>query len=514
MRHYFCQAFAAVCCVLLNGVTARAFIITPSDPDPWLQTASGPRPTGNGSPATITWSIIPDGTTAIRDTNSSATAASNLISFMNTNFGGNIGQSDLTLQPWFHIFTDAFGRWSQLSGVNFVFEPHDDGAQHPGNNNNGILGVRGDIRFGGANVDGAGNVLAFTYLPTGGSDMMIDTSESTFFKNNTSNFINFRNTLTHEIGHAFGLQHVSTTSALLMEPVIDTSFDGPQLDEVRAVQFYFGDANEKSNGGLGNANAALATNLGAIAANSTRVVGADANVPDQAISVSATDFVSISRLSDADYYSFTVSGSSLLTATLVPRGGVFSQGSQGQVPTTFNANARNNLSLTVIGSDGTTDLASASAQPAGGTESISNLLLPAAGQYFVRISGASDTIQLYQLSLTPSPILLGDYNKDGRVDGGDYVVWRNSQGQSIAQGSGADGSFDGQINAADYTVWRSHFGQTTSSGSGSGDGSLSGIAAVPEPGSILLMLGMALIATTTVVRRRQTSPRQSREMRR
>ena len=102
---------------------------------------------GNGTPATITWSIVPDGTTTIRDTDTSATAPSNLVSFMNTNFGGNPAQTNLTLQPWFHIFTDSFGRWSQLGGVNFVYEPHDDGVSHPGSNNNGVLGVRGDIRL-------------------------------------------------------------------------------------------------------------------------------------------------------------------------------------------------------------------------------------------------------------------------------------------------------------------------------------------------------------------------------
>ena len=286
----------------------------------------GIAPNGNGTPATITWSIVPDGTTAIRDTDSNATAPSNLISFMNTNFGGSAGQTNLTLQPWFHIFTDSFGRWSQLGGVDFVYESHDDGVFHP--SSNGVLGVRGDIRLAGANVDGSGDVLAFTYLPTGGSDMMIDTAESAFFKNGDSNFINFRDTLMHEIGHAFGLLHVSTSSALLMEPVIDTSFDGPQLDEVRGVQYYFGDVNDKSNGGSGNGTPALATSLGTIAAGGTKTIGAAANVPSQVISAAATDFVSISNLDDTDYYSFAVSAPSLLGATLTPRGGVFTQASQ------------------------------------------------------------------------------------------------------------------------------------------------------------------------------------------
>ena len=43
--------------------------------------------------------------------------------------------------------------------------------------------------------------------------MVIDTAESTFFKTNTTNFINFRDTLMHEIGHAFGLEHVTALRA-------------------------------------------------------------------------------------------------------------------------------------------------------------------------------------------------------------------------------------------------------------------------------------------------------------
>ena len=131
-------------------------------------------------------------------------------------------------------------------------------------------------------------------------------------------------------------------------------------------------------------------------------------------------------------------------------------------------------------------------------------MLPAAGQYFARVAGVDDTIQLYELSLTPTPILLGDYNKDGRVDGADYVVWRNTQGQSVAQGAGADGSFDGQITAADYNVWRSHFGQTLGTGSGSGSGGelFGATSAVPEQASIWLVVLAAAAVQVFAVRRR------------
>ncbi len=492
------QGFAWLLALLAAFVAtpAHGFIITPSDPDPWLSTASGSR-SGNGAPATITWSIVPDGTVTSTGVGS-ATTTSKLVSFMNSNFGGNSSQTNLTLQPWFHIFTDAFGRWSQLGGVNFAYESHDDGVKHP--SSNGALGVRGDIRLAGFNIDGASGTLAFTYIPTGGSDMAIDTADASLFKSGSNlNYVYFRNTLMHEIGHTFGLEHVdSTTDTLLMQPYIDDSanpIDGPQLDEVRGVQYFFGDANEKLNGGLGNGTAARATSLGTIPSGGTKSIGTSAEVPTQAISSTATDFVSISNLSDVDYYSFSVAGPSLFNATLTPRGGVFTQGAadEGQFPTTFDANARSNLALSIFSTNGTTILSTANANPAGAIESIANLLLPAAGTYFARVTGADDTIQLYELALSAvsMSMLPGDYNKDGVVDAADYAVWRNTQGQSVATGSGADGNLDGHITSADFNVWRSHFGQTSGAGAG-----LAG-AAVPEPATCSLLLlgacGLALV---------------------
>lgn len=491
MPHRFsCISLVAACCGLWGAVPASGFIIDPSVPDPWLSTASGSR-SGNGAPATITWSFVPDLRTI--STGDGGTTTSNLISFMNTNFGGTPSQTDLTKQPWFHIFSDSFGRWSQLGSVNFTYESHDDGVFHP--SLNGQLGVRGDIRLAGFNIDGPSGTLAFTYIPADGSDIAIDTSEVTLFTNSLHNNVYFRNTLMHEIGHSFGLEHVNSTSNLLMAPFIDDSvnpIDGPQLDEVRGVQYFFGDPNEKSNGGLGNGTFGRATVLGGITSGSTKRIGSAANVPSQAISPAATDFVSISNAADVDYYSFTVSQPSLLSGILTPRGGVFTQADENHSPTTFDADARSNLALTVFGANGTSVLATSDANPAGGIESISNLVLPAAGTYFARVTGADDTIQLYELALSATSILLGDYNKNGVVDAGDYNVWRHTMGQSVAIGAGADGDFDGRITQADFNVWRLHFGQTGFSGA---EASLAAGAGVPEPAAVLLAaMGILVLA--------------------
>jgi hypothetical protein len=93
----------------------------------------------------------------------------------------------------------------------------------------------------------------------------------------------------------------------------------------------------------------------------------------------------------------------------------------------------------------------------------------------------------YQRS-TPAaaPTPTGDYNGDGVVDAADYTVWRDTLGQSVPNGTGADGNADGTINAADYTFWLNHFGQIVP-----GAGSRSAVAA-PEPASAVMLLFGAL----------------------
>jgi autotransporter-associated beta strand protein len=83
--------------------------------------------------------------------------------------------------------------------------------------------------------------------------------------------------------------------------------------------------------------------------------------------------------------------------------------------------------------------------------------------------------------------LPGDYNGDGKVDAADYVLWRKSPG-----------SFGG--DPAGYNTWRTNFG-SGSPGSGSG---LSA-AAVPEPGSLSLVIFAisSVLATSGGVFRRR-----------
>jgi endo-1,4-beta-xylanase len=77
------------------------------------------------------------------------------------------------------------------------------------------------------------------------------------------------------------------------------------------------------------------------------------------------------------------------------------------------------------------------------------------------------------------PFLLGDYNRDGTVDAADYTEWRDTLGDEVEKGTGADGNGNGVIDEGDFLVWRQYFGNTLPQGAGAA-------AAVPEPASICL----------------------------
>ncbi len=65
--------------------------------------------------------------------------------------------------------------------------------------------------------------------------------------------------------------------------------------------------------------------------------------------------------------------------------------------------------------------------------------------------------------------LPGDYDRNGTVDTGDYIVWRRQSGSSVANFTGADGNGDGLVDQADFAIWRQHYGESLF-GSGAGSG--------------------------------------------
>ena len=81
----------------------------------------------------------------------------------------------------------------------------------------------------------------------------------------------------------------------------------------------------------------------------------------------------------------------------------------------------------------------------------------------------------------------GDYDGNGQVNLQDYNTWRLAYGSAAAA---ADGNHNGIVDAADYVVWGKQF-----AGVGSGSGISALTAAIPEPGSLVLVV----LATATAV---------------
>ncbi len=71
-----------------------------------------------------------------------------------------------------------------------------------------------------------------------------------------------------------------------------------------------------------------------------------------------------------------------------------------------------------------------------------------------RVLLASDLTASWSAELS----VFGDYSQDGTVNAADYTVWRDSLGDNVTPGIGADGSGNGAIDQQDYDMWSSQYG--------------------------------------------------------
>jgi len=338
----------------------------------WSSTASGSI-NALGQPVILTWSFIPDGT-MINGGYGEPSSPCNLQSTLLSLFGSQTAYMDM--------FNKAFSSWSSIAGIKFIYEPHDDSSTDlPGK-----LGVRGDIRIAGHRIDGDYGVLAYTSAPDSG-DMVIDTADVYFSQNLDWMF----QAIAHELGHALGLSHTCPmTSTKLMETLLATNYQGPQLDDILGIMSYYGDRLEP------NDQQSQAADLGTVSG------------------PKSTTTLSLHASTDQDFYRFTASATGTVTVLVQPTGQAYSTGAigtgggtgacGGTFPT-VDTNRIYNLQLEIR--DGTTGTLLATSNTGGlGAQESLTVTVTAGKSYVARVFTTStaptvgSVVQMYSVTLS------------------------------------------------------------------------------------------------------------------
>lgn len=377
-----------------------------------------------GAPVTLRWSMPADGLSIPDGLSGGAASPNNLNATFTTKFGSVEAGKNLVRQ--------VFARWSELSGVTYT-EVTDDNAVWGSSGGT----TRGDIRIVGRTF-GSSGVLAYNYFPNNG-DMVIVTSNSGFWST-TNNNRYFRNIIAHEHGHGLGFEHVCPINQTkLMEPTISTAFDGPQNDDIRCVQRAYGD-NYEPNDTMAAGNTTVITGAGIVSKS-------DCSIDDNL---------------DIDFYRFSATANSTISVTVAPVGPTtYLSGPQNtngscSAGTSVSPRLVHDLNVQVVrGSTGATVVATAAATAAGGAETLTSILLPAADTYAVRVypSSASDDVQVYSITVTLNlaPVRPTDVNGDGIVDGADLGILLGTWGP-VACGSIYDFTGDCKVDGADLGI--------------------------------------------------------------
>lgn len=283
----------------------------------WTTTATDGA-VSQGERITLTYSFVPDGT-PITVAGITGTVQSNLFAMFDANFPG--GRA-----AWKAKFAQAFNRWGELLNITYV-EVTDDGATFP--TSLGQLGSRGDIRIA---MRSLGEPLAVNFFPQFGGDMVLDSLDIADFTNSTGDFIRLRNVLGHEHGHGLGFNHTMPQNGTkLMEPALNTGFDGPQEDDIRGGQFVYGDWAEP-NSGIGDEEF-LGGPLRDVASGGTQVL--------------EFENLSLERSGESDWFGFTAFAMAPIAIRVDPIGTTYQFAPQNNPAnvTTVNAKSVRNLSL-------------------------------------------------------------------------------------------------------------------------------------------------------------------------
>ncbi len=401
-----------------------------------------------GDPINLTWSLVPDGL-SISGGIGEPVSPSNLFARFDTR---------TTRAAWLSLFQQSFDRWQVLIGVNYTRVTAagvdwDDGAAW----GSGNAAARGHVRISMHSIDGSSGVLAYNYFPNNG-DMVLDADDafgaSNYFSS-TNNYRFLRDVVMHEHGHGLGMAHVcSSNSNQLMEPFINTVFDGPQQDDIRGGQRRYGDNNEPDNT---SPTAVFAGNLS---------VGVTIQLGDVPISNGLTptnsSLLSIDGNSEIDFHRINATAIQLANFTVTPIGSTYDNSSQNANGSCNSGNSQNalaqaDLAFDIVDAAGVT-LLTATPQPSGTAETFTGALLSPVGNFFLRVYeiDVPTQSQLYKATITgtTTPTMAatdGTFNDKVRVTytnvpgASSYQVLRNTVnnlGTATALGTSATTTFD------------------------------------------------------------------------
>ncbi len=193
-----------------------------------------------GAPGgTITWSLMPDGTTidpSFTDPNFSGT--SQLTSIMN---GLGTSAALATIER-------AFDRWSSVA--NIYFEQVSDSGE-PFAGINAQPPHTGQIRIGAFAITGGVGGVGYAPPPNGGSlegDVLLNLNNTFFFDPGEEGdpiqiFNDFESLILHEIGHTLGLAHSDECAVMSVDfncfQYVNRELDA---DDIAGIQFLYGPA--------------------------------------------------------------------------------------------------------------------------------------------------------------------------------------------------------------------------------------------------------------------------------